>query len=190
MTKRVSVREGRACGRVTISTVSRVLNGSGLCEPGCAPARAAGRRQLGYEADYGAPPAHRHSRTIGCLLPSIANPFVAQLLSEVERPAGGRLFPAGGQFEQRSRDKGAGGVLREPAPGGHHRLARARVRPHRRLALRRHEAAHGHHGPRHGPVSMPVLIDHEPACQVMDYLLSPGACGSYIFAIGDKVKPG
>ena len=80
-----------------------------------------------------------HSRTIGCLLPSITNPFVAQLPERGGAArAGDRLFPAGGQFEATVARQGAGGVLREPAPGGASSPCPRTSTTHRRLALRRH----------------------------------------------------
>lgn len=193
MTKRVSVREVAHAAGVAISTVSRVLNGSGYASPDVRLRLQQAVARLGYEPDYTARHLRTgHSRTIGCLLPSIANPFVAQLLSEVERlaqAAGYSLLV--GSSEQRSRDKELvaffenrrlEGIIALPA----HEYDPVAASPFAATKLPTVIMDRDM-----GPGFDAVLIDHEPGMrQVMDYLLSLGHQRIALFAIGSQVRPG
>ncbi|KDD50232.1 periplasmic-binding protein-like domain protein [Bordetella bronchiseptica OSU553] len=193
MTKRVSVREVAHAAGVAISTVSRVLNGSGYASPDVRLRVQQAVARLGYEPDYTARHLRTgHSRTIGCLLPSIANPFVAQLLSEVERlaqAAGYSLLV--GSSEQRSRDKELvaffenrrlEGIIALPA----HEYDPVAASPFAATKLPTVIMDRDM-----GPGFDAVLIDHEPGMrQVMDYLLSLGHQRIALFAIGSQVRPG
>ncbi|AWP78259.1 LacI family DNA-binding transcriptional regulator [Bordetella bronchiseptica] len=193
MTKRVSVREVAHAAGVAISTVSRVLNGSGYASPDVRLRVQQAVARLGYEPDYTARHLRTgHSRTIGCLLPSIANPFVAQLLSEVERlaqAAGYSLLV--GSSEQRSRDKELvaffenrrlEGIIALPA----HEYDPIAASPFAATKLPTVIMDRDM-----GPGFDAVLIDHEPGMrQVMDYLLSLGHQRIALFAIGSQVRPG
>lgn len=193
MTRRVSVREVAHAAGVAISTVSRVLNGSGYASPDVRLRVQQAVARLGYEPDYTARHLRTgHSRTIGCLLPSIANPFVAQLLSEVERlaqAAGYSLLV--GSSEQRSRDKELvaffenrrlEGIIALPA----HEYDPVAASPFATTKLPTVIMDRDM-----GPDFDAVLIDHEPGMrQVMDYLLSLGHQRIALFAIGSQVRPG
>ncbi|KCV64534.1 periplasmic-binding protein-like domain protein [Bordetella bronchiseptica 99-R-0433] len=193
MTRRVSVREVAHAAGVAISTVSRVLNGSGYASPDVRLRVQQAVARLGYEPDYTARHLRTgHSRTIGCLLPSIANPFVAQLLSEVERlaqAAGYSLLV--GSSEQRSRDKELvaffenrrlEGIIALPA----HEYDPVAASPFATTKLPTVIMDRDM-----GPDFDAVLIDHESGMrQVMDYLLSLGHQRIALFAIGSQVRPG
>lgn len=193
MTKRVSVREVAHAAGVAISTVSRVLNGSGYASPDVRLRVQQAVARLGYEPDYTARHLRTgHSRTIGCLLPSIANPFVAQLLSEVERlaqAAGYSLLV--GSSEQRSRDKELvaffenrrlEGIIALPA----HEYDPVAASPFASTKLPTVIMDRDM-----GPDFDAVLIDHDSGMrQVMDYLLSLGHQRIALFAIGSQVRPG
>lgn len=108
MSRRVSVREVAAAAGVSIGTVSRALNNSGYVS---AEVRARVQRaaaELDYQPDFTA----RHlrggrSRTIGYLLPNIANPYLAMHLSEVERlaqAAGYSLLVGSSERPERDRE--------------------------------------------------------------------------------------
>lgn len=86
MTQKVSVRDVASAAGVSIGSVSRVLNNSGYASQALRRVVLEAVEKLGYEPDFTA----RHmrtgrSKTIGYLLPNIANPFLATHLSEVER---------------------------------------------------------------------------------------------------------
>ncbi|HYG44622.1 MAG TPA: LacI family DNA-binding transcriptional regulator, partial [Bordetella sp.] len=193
MTKRISVREVAHAAGVSISSVSRVLNDSGYASPDVRLRVQQAVARLGYEPDYTARHLRTgHSRTIGCLLPSIANPFVAILLSEVERlaqAAGYSLLV--GSSEHPSRDKELvaffenrrlEGIIALPAreydPVAASPFAATRLPT---VILDRDM----------GPDFDAVLIDHESGMrQVMDYLLSLGHRRIALFAIGSQLRPG
>ncbi|MBA2963842.1 MULTISPECIES: LacI family DNA-binding transcriptional regulator [Ramlibacter] len=107
MSDRASVRDVAAAAGVSVGSVSRVLNASGYASPALRQRVLQAVEQLGYEPDFTA----RHlrtgrSRTIGYLLPNIANPALAAHLSEVERltqAAGYSLLV--GSSERPARDR-------------------------------------------------------------------------------------
>lgn len=107
MTDRISVRDVAAAAGASVASVSRVLNDSGYASQDLRQRVLAAADKLGYEPDFTA----RHlrtgrSKTIGYLLPNIANPFLAALLSEVERltqVAGYSLLV--GSSERQARDR-------------------------------------------------------------------------------------
>lgn len=193
MTKRISVREVAHEAGVSISSVSRVLNGSGYASPDVRLRVQQAVARLGYEPDYTARHLRTgHSRTIGCLLPSIANPFVAILLSEVERlaqAAGYSLLV--GSSEHRSRDKELvaffenrrlEGIIALPA----HEYDPVATSPFATTKLPTVILDRDM-----GPDFDAVLIDHETGMrQVMEYLLSLGHRRIALFAIGSQLRPG
>lgn len=93
---------------VAVGSVSRVLNDSGYASPALRRRVLEAVERLGYEPDFTA----RHlrtgrSKTIGYLLPNIANPFLAAHLSEVERltqAAGYSLLVASSERPSRDRE--------------------------------------------------------------------------------------
>ena len=83
MRQRISVRDVAHAAGVAIGSVSRVLNDSGYASPELRRRVLEAVAKLGYEPDFTA----RHlrtgrSKTIGYLLPNIANPSLAAHLSE------------------------------------------------------------------------------------------------------------
>lgn len=71
---------------VSKTTVSHVLNGTRFVEPGTEARVRQAMRELGYRPNLLARSLRRReSRTIGLLIPSIANPYWAELASIVER---------------------------------------------------------------------------------------------------------
>ena len=107
MTEKISVREVAAAAGVSIGSVSRVLNNSGYASKELRQRVLAAAEKLAYEPDFTARHLRTgHSKTIGYLLPNIANPFLAAHLSEVERltqAAGYSLLV--GSSERPTRDK-------------------------------------------------------------------------------------
>jgi len=107
MRQRISVRDVANAAGVAIGSVSRVLNDSGYASADLRQRVLDAVATLGYEPDFTA----RHlrtgrSKTIGYLLPNIANPSLAAHLSEVERltqAAGYSLLV--GSSERQSRDR-------------------------------------------------------------------------------------
>jgi LacI family transcriptional regulator len=107
MRQRISVRDVAHAAGVAIGSVSRVLNDSGYASPELRRRVLEAVAKLGYEPDFTA----RHlrtgrSKTIGYLLPNIANPSLAAHLSEVERltqAAGYSLLV--GSSERQTRDR-------------------------------------------------------------------------------------
>src|SRR5690554_7649706 len=84
--KKPSVRDVARAAGVSISSVSRVLNGNLSVNPDIAAKVLAAADELGYHPD-----AHARglrmgvSKTIGCLIPDIANPLYASYVSAIER---------------------------------------------------------------------------------------------------------
>ena len=162
----------------------------GLCERMCACACSRPSPGWATSRTHGAPPRTGHSRTIGCLLPSIANPFVAQLLSEVERlaQAAGYSLLVGSSgnvtamelvafFENRRLE----GIIALPAHGT--TPSPPRPSPPRSCPRSSWTATWAGFRCR--------TIDHEPGMrQVMDYLLSLGHQRIALFAIGSQGAPG
>ena len=107
MTERVSIRDVAAAAEVSIGTVSRVLNGSGYASQAVRQRVQQAIARLGYEPDFTARHLRTgHSRTIGYLLPNIANPFLAIHLAEVEKLAQGAGYSLFiGSSERPARDK-------------------------------------------------------------------------------------
>jgi len=96
-----------AAAGVAVGSVSRVLNDSGYASQSLRRRVLEAVEQLGYEPDFTARQLRTgRSKTIGYLLPNIANPFLAAHLSEVERliqAAGYSLLV--GSSEHPSRDR-------------------------------------------------------------------------------------
>ncbi|MDQ8030766.1 MAG: LacI family DNA-binding transcriptional regulator [Bordetella sp.] len=107
MRQRISVRDVAHAAGVAVGSVSRVLNDSGYASAELRQRVLDAVASLGYEPDFTA----RHlrtgrSKTIGYLLPNIANPSLAAHLSEVERltQASGYSLLVGSS-ERQSRDR-------------------------------------------------------------------------------------
>jgi LacI family transcriptional regulator len=192
MSGRVSVREVAAAASVSIATVSRVLNGSGYAS---ADVRERVQRvvaRLGYEPDYTARHLRTgHSKTIGYLLPSIANPFAAIHLSEVERLlqqegysllVGSSGRPARDKelvafFENRRLE----GIIASPASEYEDQASPFSTTKLPTVVIDR-ELGSGFDA---------VLIDHfEGMRQVMHYLLGLGHKRVALFALGRQLRPG
>lgn len=193
MTNRVSVREVAAEAGVSIGTVSRVLNGSGYASADVRQRVERAVARLGYEPDYTARHLRTgHSKTIGYLLPSIANPFAAIHLSEVERlaqQAGYSLLV--GSSERQSRDKELvaffenrrlEGIIASPAS----EYEDGRPSPFATTKLPTVVIDRDL-----GPAFDSVLIDHADGMrQVMQYLLQLGHRRVALFALGRHLRPG
>lgn len=193
MTKRISVRDVAAEAGVAIGTVSRVLNASGYASADVRRRVLQAVDRLGYEPDYTA----RHlrtgrSRTIGYLLPSIANPFAAIHLSEVERlcqEAGYSLLV--GSSPRPSRDKELvaffenrrlEGIIASPASEYRHDTPCPFSDTRLPMVVIDRDL---------GPAFDSVLIDHAQGMrQVMDYLMSLGHRRVALFALGRDLRPG
>ena len=193
MTQRISVRDVAAAAGVSIGSVSRVLNNSGYASPTLRQQVLQAAERLGYEPDFTA----RHlrtgrSKTIGYLLPNIANPFLAAHLSEVERlvqAAGYSLLVGSSERPVRDRELVAffenrrlEGVIASPMheyPGGHDcpfsRCKLPVVIVDRQL----------------GRPFDSVLIDHQQGLrQAMDYLLTLGHRRVALFVSSAALRPG
>lgn len=86
MSERISVRDVATAAGVSIGSVSRVLNNSGYASPQLRQRVLQTVARLGYEPDFTARHLRaNHTKTIGYLLPNLANPSLVAQLSEVER---------------------------------------------------------------------------------------------------------
>jgi LacI family transcriptional regulator len=193
MTNRVSVREVAAEAGVSIGTVSRVLNQSGYASADVRRRVQEAVERLGYEPDFTARHLRTgHSRTIGYLLQSIANPFAAIHLSEVERlsqaagysvligtsdrPARDRELVA--FFENRRLEGIIASTASEYADARDNPFAATKLP----IVLLDREIP--------GPFDQ-VLVAHEQGIrQVMDYLFSLGHRRVALFASGPRLRPG
>jgi len=107
---RATMRDVAALAKVSLKTVSRVVNG----EPGVSPVLArrvmAARERLGYRHDLTASSLRRsdgRSRTIGVVLEDVANPFASTLHRAIEDVAVKRrvLVLAGSSDEDEEREQ-------------------------------------------------------------------------------------
>ncbi|MGE0799097.1 MAG: LacI family DNA-binding transcriptional regulator [Lautropia sp.] len=194
MTRRVSVREVAAEAGVSIGTVSRVLNRSGYASEDVRLRVQRAVARLGYEPDFTA----RHlrggrSRTIGYLLPNIANPYLALHLSEVERLAQAANYSLlVGSSERPERDKELVAFFEN------RRLEGIIASPSTEYAD--DPAASPFAGTPLPSVIVDrdlgdrfdsVLLDHHAGIrQVMEYLLSLGHRRVALFASGRGMRPG
>lgn len=194
MTERVSIREVAAAAEVSIGTVSRVLNGSGYASQHVRQRVHEAVARLGYEPDYTARHLRTgHSRTIGYLLPNIANPFLAIHLAEVEKLAQGAgysLFVGSSEWPARDKELVAffenrrlEGIIASPSseyeddpkdsPFGRTRLPTVIVDRDLGTGFDR------------------VLVDHYQGMRkVMEYLLALGHRRVALFASGPRLRPG
>src|SRR6059058_5534929 len=134
------MKEVAAVARVSLATVSRVVNGAQDVAPALAERVNDAIRMLGYRRDLTATMlrrADRASATVGLLLEDVANPFFSSLHRSVEDVARRRgvLVFAGSSDEdpQRERElveslvaRGVDGVIIAPTSGDHGYLLRDR----------------------------------------------------------------
>lgn len=191
--RRVSVRDVARAAGVSISTVSRVLNDSGYASAEVRRHVEQAATRLGYEPDYTARHLRTgHSRTIGYLLPNIANPFLAIHLSEVERlsqAAGYSLLIGSSERPARDRELVAffenrrlDGIIASPL----HEYDDPRQSPFNATRLPIVVVDRDL-----GPAFDSVLIDHYTGMrQAMAYLLSLGHRRIALFASGPQIRPG
>ena len=135
--RRPTMREVAAIAGVSLSTVSRVINGVDV-QPELARRVQDAVELLGYRRDLTASNlrrADRLSATIGLLLEDVANPFFSALQRSVEDVAGRRgvLAFAGSSDEDPARERrlveeflarGVDGLIIAPTGGDHSYLAR------------------------------------------------------------------
>lgn len=193
MTDRISVRDVAAAAGVSVGSVSRVLNASGYASQDVKQRVLRAAQELGYEPDFTA----RHlrtgrSRTIGYLLPNIANPFLAAHLSEVERltqEAGYSLLVGSSERPARDRELVAffenrrlEGIIASPS----FEYPDARDCPFRKTKLPTVIVDRDL-----GPGFDSVLMDHFNGLrQAVEYLLSLGHRRIALFVSGDNLRPG
>ncbi|MGD9946362.1 MAG: LacI family DNA-binding transcriptional regulator [Burkholderiaceae bacterium] len=193
MKRRISVRDVAAEAGVSIGTVSRVLNSSGYASEDVRLRVQRAAARLGYQPDFTA----RHlrggrSRTIGYLLPNIANPFLAMHLSEVERlaqAAGYSLLVGSSERPERDKELVAffesrrlEGIIASPS----NEYADPASSPFATTPLPSVIVDRDLSG---GLDS--VLIDHYAGIrQVMEYLMSLGHERVALFASGRGMRPG
>ncbi|NML44844.1 substrate-binding domain-containing protein [Ramlibacter sp. G-1-2-2] len=193
MTDRISVRDVAAAAGVAMSSVSRVLNDSGYASEAVRQRVLKAVAKLGYEPDFTA----RHlrtgrSKTIGYLLPTIANPAPAAHLGEVERllqAAGFSLLVGSSQRPARDRElvtffenRRLEGIIASPsfeypaaADCPFHKTALPVVVVERDL----------------GDAFDSVLMNHAGGVrQAMDYLLSLGHRRVALLVSGANLAPG
>lgn len=193
MTKRISVRDVAAAAGVSVGSVSRVLNASGYASQELKQRVQRAAEELGYEPDFTA----RHlrtgrSRTIGYLLPNIANPFLATHLSEVERltqEAGYSLLIGSSERPARDRELVAffenrrlEGIIASPS----FEYPDPQDCPFSNTALPTVIVDRDL-----GPGFDSVLMDHYNGLrQAMEYLLTLGHRRIALFVSGDNLRPG
>jgi LacI family transcriptional regulator len=87
-TARPTIYDVARLAGVSTATVSRALNGTGKIAPATGAAIAAAVRQLGYRPNTVARSlVTKSTQTIALLLPDIANPFYAELVSGIQKRA-------------------------------------------------------------------------------------------------------
>lgn len=88
MTKGATIRDVAARARVSITTVSRVLNGTGLAAPATAERVRAAIAELGFRPNtIGRSLKAARTRTVGVLIPSLSNPVFAESVSGIQEMA-------------------------------------------------------------------------------------------------------
>ena len=193
MTRRISVRDVADEAGVSIGTVSRVLNSSGYASGDVRQRVQQAAARLGYQPDFTA----RHlrggrSRTIGYLLPNIANPFLALHLSEVERlaqAAGYSLLVGSSERPERDRELVAffenrrlEGIIASPSNEYADPASSPFAATQLPSVIVDRDLGHGQDS---------VLVDHYGGIlHVMEYLLSLGHRRVALFASGRGMRPG
>lgn len=193
MSDRISVRDVAAAAGVSVGSVSRVLNASGYASADLRQRVLDAVERLGYEPDFTARHLRTgHSRTIGYLLPNIANPFLAAHLSEVERltqQAGYSLLVGSSERPARDRELVAffenrrlEGIIASPS----HEYPDKAECPFTRTALPTVVVDR-----ELGDAFDSVLVDHFHGLrQAMEYLLVLGHRRVALFCSSDKLRPG
>ena len=83
-----NIYEVATAARVSVATVSAVVNGTAYVSPGLTARVQAAVKQLGYQPNLVARSlATQQSRTIGMIVPNIANPFWPAVVRGVEDAA-------------------------------------------------------------------------------------------------------
>ncbi len=99
---RASIKDVAALAGCGIATVSRVLNGSGPTSVATRDRVLAAAADLDFQlSDIGRSLRTQRTRTIGCVVPSIANPVFAQALQGLQRAtraAGHQLIVSGSNY--------------------------------------------------------------------------------------------
>jgi len=193
MSKRISIRDVAEAAGVSIGSVSRVLNNSGYASEILRERVFEAAQKLGYEPDFTAKHLRvERSKTIGYLLPNIANPFLAAHLSEVERltqAAGYSLLVGSSERAGRDRELVAffenrrlEGIIASPSyeypdtescPFTHSKLP---------VVIVDREMGHAFDT---------VLIDHHNGLvKAMGYLITLGHRRIALFVSSDRLRPG
>lgn len=193
MTRRISVRDVAKAAGVSVGSVSRVLNESGYASAALRNAVLQAAARLGYEPDYTARHLRTgHSKTIGYLLPNIANPALAAHLSEVERlmqAAGYSLLVGTSEHPARDREllsffenRRLEGVIASPMTEYPDSPDCPFTRCKLPLVLVDRELGH--------PFDS-VLVDHRLGIrQAMDYLITLGHKRIALFVSSAALRPG
>ena len=193
MSKRISVRDVATTAGVAIGRVSRVLNSNGYTSADLRMRVLDAVDKLGYEPDFNARHLRTgHSRTIGYLLPNIANPFRAAHLSEVERliqAAGYSLLVGSSERPTRDREllaffenRRLEGIIASPSFEYPVTDACPFIACKLPIVIVDREMGHDFDS---------VLIDHQEGLrQSMDYLFSLGHRRIALFVSSDALRPG
>lgn len=85
MTKKATIKDVARLAGVSTATVSRALDGSKVVSPKLTSAVISASKQLGYGGNSVARALRKsHTNTIGMVVPEIANPFMTDLIQEIE----------------------------------------------------------------------------------------------------------
>ncbi|WP_207457372.1 LacI family DNA-binding transcriptional regulator [Azospirillum sp. SYSU D00513] len=88
MTRGATIRDVAARARVSIATVSRVLNGTGLAAPATEERVRLAMAELGFRPNtIGRSLKAARTRTVGVLIPSLSNPVFAESVSGIQEVA-------------------------------------------------------------------------------------------------------
>ena len=85
MTKKATIKDVARLAGVSTATVSRALDGSKVVSPKLTRAVLSASEQLGYDGNSVARALRKsHTNAIGMVVPEIANPFMTDLIQEIE----------------------------------------------------------------------------------------------------------
>ncbi len=118
---RPTLHDVAACAGVSIATVSRVLNGTATIRPETAARVRAAVRQLGFRPNrMGRDLRVGQSRSIGVMLPTLANPVFADSVAGIQdaaRDAGWTVLITSSDYETRHEKAAVDALLSEQVAG-------------------------------------------------------------------------
>lgn len=192
--KKPSVRDVAQAAGVSISSVSRVLNGNLSVNPDIAARVLAAADELGYHPDANARGLRMGvSKTVGCLIPDIANPLYASYVSAIEArlQEEGYMLLLGSSRGQVSRERELIRVFESRGMDGIIAAVLSESDPDTNAMLRRCSVPVVIEDRDVGDDFDAAVIDHSSGIRrALEYLFSLGHDRVALFTPGAVIRPG